>query len=101
MITAAKSGKDQVEPDHVRPKLADRPEQLAMVGEPVLTPAPLHTEFLQFGFGLIRRQLVCQYREADQRVCLQLLGHVKTILIEHTFAGRKSANEANLHRVAT
>src|SRR5260370_35211965 len=95
MITIAESGKTQVEPDHVWPDFANRPDQHPVIAEAVDLPAALHVEPRKLRLRLVK--FVGHDGQADQRVRLQFLGHVIAILVQHDLAGRKGTDETYFH----
>src|SRR5258708_16678680 len=66
-----------------------------MVAEPVHLPYAFHVEVRQLGLGDV--ELIAQHGQADQRVCLQLVRYMVSVLIEHDLARGKAADKTNLH----
>ena len=88
----------QIEPDDVGLQFADRVQNADCTGGIIKRPASLDRETLQFRHR--RRECVREHCEANERIALQFVRKMKSVLAESTLAGRKSRNQTNLHSLS-
>ena len=95
----AKSGEQQVEPDHVGLQLTNCAGDVGAAAEVTERPAANDRELLEF--WLRRVQAVRKHGQANERVLLQLTRNVKTVFAQTSSARRKCTDKTDLHGPAS